>query len=342
MTFKLKLLYNLNMDKLKDNLNKIAKLFGQPYNQKFFMYLKEISKPNNRVCNREVQKGEGGWKCLDCELDSLAIFCTTCFNKGRERHKGHKVLFNPTCRGFCDCGDPTVYVREGFCPEHKGPFTSLKEIKDFIITNIDEKLLNDINNILDEIFLLLIEKINVIFNEKIKEELKETIETELFNMIDEIIISKDLEIIEPLKEEEQIELDDDKDVDNIQLGLNIDNDVPQAFVVLNDLEEIIRRQFAVNKIIEFLETKIKEKIYFGFDPVNKKDFVRIYGKKFDKNKKMKVIQYNNYIRILEDTITSELTVKELFNVESMSKEEILPRINEVIKIFKMKRIEENV
>ena len=173
------------MDKLKDNLNKIAKLFGQPYNQKFFMYLKEISKPNNRVCNREVQKGEGGWKCLDCELDSLAIFCTTCFNKGRERHKGHKVLFNPTCRGFCDCGDPTVYVREGFCPEHKGPFTSLKEIKDFIITNIDEKLLNDINNILDEIFLLLIEKINVIFNEKIKEEIKETIETELFNMIDE-------------------------------------------------------------------------------------------------------------------------------------------------------------
>ena len=158
----------------------------------------------------------------------------------------------------------------------------------------------------------------------------------------EIIISKDLDIIEPLKEEEQIEFNDDKDVDNIQLGLNIDNDVPQAFVVLNDLEEIIRRQFAVNKIIEFLETKIKEKIYFGFDPVNKKDFVRIYGKKFDKNKKMKVIQYNNYIRILEDTITSELTVKELFNVESMSKEELLPRINEVIKIFKMKRIEENV
>ena len=120
-------------------------------------------------------------------MDSLAIYCTTCFSKGRERHKGHKIQFEPTSRGYCDCGDPTVFVKEGFCPEHKGPFTSLKEIKNFIKTNIDEKLLNDINNILNEIFLLLIERINIIFNEKIEEEKKEPTKNELFNMIDEFV-----------------------------------------------------------------------------------------------------------------------------------------------------------
>ena len=65
-----------------------------------FSYLKQISKPNSRVCNKEVSKGEGGWKCLDCELDTLAIFCTSCFNKAKEIHKGHKILFNPKKKSF--------------------------------------------------------------------------------------------------------------------------------------------------------------------------------------------------------------------------------------------------
>ena len=43
------------------------------------------------------------------------------------------------------------------------------------------------------------------------------------------------------------------------------------------------------------------------------------------------------MKILDDIVISELTVKEIFNVDSITKEEILPRIGEVINKFKEQR-----
>ena len=176
------------MKNIKEYLNETAKVFGHKNNNKFFKYLKNISKPNKQVCNKEVKTGEGGWKCVDCELDSLSLICYNCFNKSKDIHKGHKILFNPKSHGYCDCGDPNVINKDGFCPEHKGPFSNKKDLLDYIKSSIDEKILNEIDSILNNIFILFIEKINFLINKHFKKDKeKNDIENELFNMIDEFI-----------------------------------------------------------------------------------------------------------------------------------------------------------
>ena len=189
------------MEKLKQNIDGIAKVFGYEYNDSFFSYLKSISKENKQVCNRHVAKGEGGWKCKDCELDTLILICNDCFNKSKEFHKGHRIIFNPNSSGYCDCGDPNVLIKEGFCPDHRGTIDNQKDLIEFIKESIDENILNKINPLLDDIFLLLIEKINILSKvqddekekeeeeeeEEEKNEEKEIIKKELFSMIEEFI-----------------------------------------------------------------------------------------------------------------------------------------------------------
>ena len=191
------------MEKLKQNLEEIAKTFGYDYNDSFFSYLKSISKENKQVCNRHVAKGEGGWKCIDCELDTLILICNDCFNKSKEFHKGHRIIFNPNSSGYCDCGDPNVLIKEGFCPDHRGTIDNQKDLIKFIKESIDENILNKLNPLLDDIFLLLIEKIGILSKaqidenemeeekeneeEKEKEKEKEIIKKELFSMIGELI-----------------------------------------------------------------------------------------------------------------------------------------------------------
>ena len=88
------------MGKINQYLNNIAKDLGYEFNDLFFSYLKSISKPNNQVCNKRIPQGEGGWKCLDCEIDSQSIICNYCFSKSKEKHKGHKILFSPRYCGY--------------------------------------------------------------------------------------------------------------------------------------------------------------------------------------------------------------------------------------------------
>ena len=124
------------MDKLKQNIDKIAKSFGYEYNDTFFSYLKSISKNNKQVCNKHVAKGEGGWKCQDCELDTLILICNDCFNKSKEFHKGHRIIFNPNSSGYCDCGDPNVIIKEG---EQGNKFYILNKGEASAYKNIDGK-----------------------------------------------------------------------------------------------------------------------------------------------------------------------------------------------------------
>ena len=156
----------------------------------------------------------------------------------------------------------------------------------------------------------------------------------------ELIINEDLDINFPLEEEntEENELIEDKNIDVIRDELNVDQIGPGGLVSLNDQEEIMKRKIGINIIIDIWKTRRKKELLFiGVDPTDKKSFLRIYGKKFDKDGKIKVIEINTYLKILEDIFFLELTVKEIFNVDSMSKEEILPRIGEVINKYKETR-----
>jgi len=176
------------MEKINQYLNEIAQVFGYNYNENFFSYLKTISRPNNQVCNKQITEGEGNWKCIDCRLDKAACICNDCYNKSKEKHRGHKVSFDPEGNGYCDCGDPNVVKKGSFCSDHNGPFTNENEIMNFIYGSISKHLLKQIEPILNNIFYLLIEKIDILFNKDLEnKEDKIILEDEIYNMIDELI-----------------------------------------------------------------------------------------------------------------------------------------------------------
>ena len=176
------------METINHYLNEIAQVFGYNYNENFFSYLKTISRPNNQVCNRQINDGEGNWKCIDCSLDKAACICNDCYNKSKEKHKGHRIMFDTEGNGYCDCGDPNAVKKSSFCSDHQGPFTNEKEIMSFIYRSIDNHLLKQINPLLNNIFYLLIKKIDILFNKDFEnKEEKAILEDEIMSMIDELI-----------------------------------------------------------------------------------------------------------------------------------------------------------
>jgi len=145
------------MERLQNILTELASLFGYTYDNSFFDYLKSISIPNTTICGKEIKEGDGCWKCKDCELNSYSIYCNDCFIK--EKHFGHDIYFNQSASGFCDCGENLDLKPEGFCDKHRGENTNMEDLMDYIKSSIDERLLDNINNIFNRIFLLFIDNI---------------------------------------------------------------------------------------------------------------------------------------------------------------------------------------
>ena len=144
------------MNELNKLLLNFAEIFGyKKYDEELFIYLKKISKPNNQICNKNVKSGEGGWKCKDCENSSNSLICVQCFEKAKEKHKNHKILFEPRANGYCDCGDPNSIKEEGFCPEHLGPFKDSNSLINYIKSGLNETIFSLLDNNLDQIFKLL-------------------------------------------------------------------------------------------------------------------------------------------------------------------------------------------
>ena len=166
----------------------LASLFGYKYDDTFFDYLKSISIQNTATCGKLIEEGGGGWKCKDCELQNSSLYCIDCFIK--QKHLGHDIYFNPRASGFCDCGVNLVLKPEGFCDKHKGDYTNMKDLMDFIKSSIDEKLLDNINNIFNKIILLFIDRIKNLKDDK--EEEDEEDGAEIYKMFDslEIFIDK--------------------------------------------------------------------------------------------------------------------------------------------------------
>ena len=169
------------MEELNNLLNEFANIFGfSEFDEEFINYLKKISKPNNQICNKNVKAGEGGWKCLDCEMNGCLLICTECFEKAKEKHKGHKIRFESSSYGFCDCGDPNSIKEEGFCPDHLGPFKDDESLYKFIKSGFSEKEFELVDLYLDKIFELLISYISLFENEN-------KYENEIIDILDKII-----------------------------------------------------------------------------------------------------------------------------------------------------------
>ena len=114
------------------------------------IYLKTIEIPYNRECAGVIDNIPG-WRCEDCTDYKHSIYCSKCFLKSKQLHKGHKIVFLPNSHGMCDCGDPNSFTQ--FCPDHKGPFTEQKQIDEFIEKSFPPKILSNLKIFLDDLFL---------------------------------------------------------------------------------------------------------------------------------------------------------------------------------------------
>ena len=138
----------------EDKINKFQDIFGKDLKNLVdtMNYLKSIALPHNCICS-EIIDSLPGWKCLDCsELDS--IYCSNCYIKSKNLHKGHKIHYLPKpekTTGRCDCGDQSNL--KIFCPEHKGAFKDMKEIDEFIEKSFPADILAKLNSFLDDLFL---------------------------------------------------------------------------------------------------------------------------------------------------------------------------------------------
>ena len=112
-------------------------------------YLEKIALPNKRECAAIIDILPC-WRCLDC-TDYDNIYCSDCYIKSKDLHKGHKIHFLPKVEGMCDCGDPNAF--KIFCPDHKGPFTEQKQIDEFIKKSFEENILTKLKLFFDDFFI---------------------------------------------------------------------------------------------------------------------------------------------------------------------------------------------
>jgi len=139
---------------LEDKINKFKDLFDKDLKSldNTVKYLESIALSHNCKCS-EIIDSLPGWKCLDCsELDS--IYCSNCYIKSKNLHKGHKIHYLPKSEkttGRCDCGDSNNL--KVFCPEHKGSFKDMKEIDEFIEKSFQADILSKLNSFFEDLFL---------------------------------------------------------------------------------------------------------------------------------------------------------------------------------------------
>ena len=140
----------------------------------------------------------------------------------------------------------------------------------------------------------------------------------------------DIEITEP-----NIEIQNDKNLDYNPIKIRNAELIMTNLPSPDDQTEIENQLIAMNNIVDICLPKLRKEILFrGYNPDNNKDILIIFGKRFNKEGKFKIIEYHSFNARFGLNIDFEKTVKELFNLDYISIEEISPRINEVIKKFK--------
>lgn len=153
-------------------------------------------------------------------------------------------------------------------------------------------------------------------------------------LIEVINKNSNLFINEPLEEpNDQDNIQNNNIIEsNNQLELNIDeNEVPTQ-PIINDEEIRNKLKFIINY---WRDNRKKIRLFIGYDENSDNIFYKIYGKGLDRNGKIKNIEYNRYWNWHDNWIimNSEKSIKELYNVDSMEKQDLLGRIDDIINKF---------
>ena len=148
---------NENLDKLQEKINSFSMIFSNTeYNNEFLEYLKKIEKPQNNICVKLFNADDKAIRCQECAFYDTSIICLECYEKTKDYHKSHNIIFETDIEGgCCDCGNPEVWKKESFCPEHKGTFQNEEEINNFIKNNFDQITIEKITKWCDETFSFL-------------------------------------------------------------------------------------------------------------------------------------------------------------------------------------------
>ena len=134
---------------MEEKIKRFPAIFEKNSLSDTIKYLESIAIPYNCEC-AEIIDNMPSWRCEDCTDFDQAIYCSKCFIKSKQIHKGHKIYLSDM-EGMCDCGNP--YALKQFCPDHKGPFTELKQIEEYIEKSFPSELLSKLKLFLDDLFL---------------------------------------------------------------------------------------------------------------------------------------------------------------------------------------------
>ena len=126
---------------IDNNIVNICKLFNCPDKSNLIDKINSLSINTASACAKLLITGSSAWSCLDCQADSNCIICCDCYEKGKDKHKNHNVIFKQYVSGCCDCGDPDSWSPEGNCPDHLGILTDKNDIIELIkktFSNVDK------------------------------------------------------------------------------------------------------------------------------------------------------------------------------------------------------------
>ena len=157
-----------------EKTNNFPTIFGKNISslKETYKYLESISIPNKCECAGIIDTIPG-WRCEECSQSGNVIYCSNCYIKSKDLHKGHKVFYLRSSGGMCDCGDPdSLYT---FCHEHCGQYTDQKQIDELIEKSFPENILNNLKIFFDDLFyefskyFVLTEKCLYFYNEILEE-----------------------------------------------------------------------------------------------------------------------------------------------------------------------------
>ena len=112
--------------------------------------------------------------------------------------------------------------------------------------------------------------------------------------------------------------------------------------ILEDADEFQTKTKNAVKIQQFFRGhKKKIKLYTGYEEPDY--FIRIYEHEYDINSMIKSIEIKIYSKLFEKNVTVFKTIEELFGVETISREKIVKKIDEIIgKILGFKKVKRKV